>query len=319
MVEQSVISIGNFDGVHLGHRAILAVAADLAQHAGVELVAMTFDPHPETVLRPSAAPRQLMSLEQKRSALAAVGVERLVVLEPSPQRLGQSPEQFIDWLWAEHRPVAIVEGPGFRFGKGRAGDVQQLRQAGESMGFEFVEVAMHDVVLSDLQVVPVRSSLIRWLLSHGRVVDAARCLGRSYCLTGRVVEGEKRGRTIGVPTANLATTDLAGFVIPAHGVYAGLAQLKDDVLLPAAVSIGTKPTFGPHEPVLEAHILDFDDELVGRRVTIHLTRWLRDQQRFPNIEDLRAQLGRDIQQVRQLHDLGLLDGNGAAQVAATGG
>ena len=320
MVEPSVVSIGNFDGVHLGHGAILDAAGVVARRHGVPVVALTFDPHPLTVLRPGAAPRRLMSLAQKRSALRVAGADRVVVLAPTLARLGQTPRQFIEWLCPEHRPMAIVEGQGFRFGKGRRGDLGQLRQMGASFGFEVVEVATQEVTLGDLMAVPVRSSLIRWLLACGRVDDAARCLGQPYALTGRVVVGEKRGRRLGVPTANLSTADLAEFVTPAHGVYAGLVALPDGEQRPAAVSIGTKPTFGSHQPVVEAHVLDFDADLCDQTLTVQFVRWLRDQHPFPDLATLCRQLERDLEQTRRWHALGLLAADRArgGQTAAAG-
>ena len=292
--------------MHLGHAALLDAAGALARRRGVPVVAVTFDPHPATVLRPGAGPRRLTSLEQKYRRLRAAGADRVVVLEPTLERLGQSPEQFVQWLWDAHRPMAIVEGPDFHFGKARRGNIGQLRQAGRSMGFEVIQVATHKIVLNDLYAVPVRSSLIRWLLAHGRVADAARCLDQPYNVTGRIVEGEQRGRRIGVPTANLASADLEGFMVPAHGVYAGLAELPNGDQRPAAVSIGTKPTFGSHDPVIEAHLLDFDADLRDQTVTVHFVRWLRDQHRFPGLDALCRQLQRDIAQIRRWDALGLL-------------
>ena len=306
MVKQSVISIGNFDGVHRGHGAILDAAGAVVRRLGAKVVAMTFDPHPATVLSSGAAPQRLMSLAGKRRALLAAGADHVIVLESTLALLGEAPDQFVQWLCDAYQPVAIVEGSGFRFGKGRRGDLGQLRQMGGSLGFEVVEVGTYELALSGLLVAPVSSSLIRWLVACGRVADAALCLGRPYGLTGRVATGERRGRSIGVPTANLATADVAEFMVPAHGVYAGQVELPGGESHPAAISIGTKPTFGNNEPVIEAHLLDFAGDLSDQTLTVRFARWLRDQQPFPDLAALCRQLGRDIEQTRRWHGLGLL-------------
>ena len=163
-------------------------------------------------------------------------------------------------------------------------------------------------MLEDQLRTPVSSSLTRWLVHHGRMTDVARCLGRCFTLSGQVVQGERRGRTLGVPTVNLDATSFVGRAMPGVGVYAGYVTLEDLSEYAAAISIGLKPTFRGQTLAIEAHLLDFHGELYERPITIHFSRWLRDQQRFPGLEALRAQLHRDIEQTRNLHELGLLRG-----------
>lgn len=311
MVESSVISIGNFDGVHLGHRAILDAAVALATEHGAQVLAIAFDPHPATAFDPAAAPLRLSLPEQKRSMLLAAGADRVVMLKPTQRVLSQTPDQFAQWLCAEHRPIAIVEGEDFRFGKARAGDMTSLGQLGRSLGFDVLATPTCHTTLADMLTVPVSSSLIRSLLECGRVGDAARGLGRLYGLTGPVIAGDKRGRAIGVPTANLDPKALAGIMIPAQGVYAGVVEVPDGTVHTAAVSIGAKPTFGPADAAIEAHLLDFDGDLYERDITVRFVRWLRDQQRFADQQELVSQMGRDITRVRQWADMGLLDADEA--------
>ncbi len=300
MDPQCVLTIGNFDGVHLGHRAILARAAEAARQASVRVIALTFDPHPAAVLRPGNEPLRLTTLAQKTRYLRESGADEVVVFAPSPALLSLTPQQFIEQLVERHVPAAIVEGPDFRFGKGRAGDLKVLAELGPRFGYETIIVADAEVELSDHTLAPLSSSLIRWLLRHGRVADAARCLGRPYELSAAVVRGEQLGRTIDVPTANLDPAALAGRALPCDGVYAGEIELENGGVHPAAVSVGIKPTFAGRERVIEAHALDYHGELYGQVIVVRLTRWLRDQQRFPGVAALKAQLQRDVEEVRRM-------------------
>ncbi len=294
---RSVITIGSFDGVHLGHRAILRQARAWADRESARVLALTFDPHPVSVLRPGAEPPRLLCLPRKIQELRAAGAHEVVVLPPTPELLAMTPRAFIEKLVIEHRPGAIFEGPDFRFGKGRAGDLTMLAEMGREFDFQCVVVERTVTRLSDLWEVPVSSSLVRWLTAQGRVADAALALGRPVELRSTVVRGEQRGRTLGFPTLNLDLRPLHGFLLPAQAVYAGQAIL-DDQCYAAAVSIGTKPSFGRSTVAVEAHLLDFTGEAYGRSVCLRLTRHLRDQTRFPSVELLVAQLRRDVEQVR---------------------
>ena len=284
----SALSVGNFDGVHRGHQKI---AETLCGSGRPACVVVTFEPHPVAALRPDLAPPRLSTADQKRGLLERLGVTHLVVLPGDKSVLSLSARAFYDQIADAGRPGLWVEGGDFRFGKGASGNVGSLREWGANV--EVVEPAT--VVLPGLQVVAASSSLTRWLLAHGRVADAAALLGRDYAITGAVVGGERRGRQIGFPTANV---DVLGQLIPADGVYAATAVLDHGTERPAALSIGTNPTFDGPARTVEAHLLDFDGDLYGRPLTLRLRRWLREQERYPGVDALVAQLRRDVAATR---------------------
>ncbi|MEM6459001.1 MAG: bifunctional riboflavin kinase/FMN adenylyltransferase [Planctomycetota bacterium] len=303
----TVLTLGNFDGPHVGHRAILRRCRQLAEPAGASVVAVTFDPPPVRVLRPGSEPPRITTIEERTARLRDAGADAVEVLSVTPQLLGKSAEDFVAGLVERFAPVAIIEGPDFRFGHRRAGDMDLMAQLGKQHGFAAEVVPRVEAALHDQTVQPVSSSLVRWLVGRGRVEDAATCLGRPFALTAEVVKGEQRGRTIGVPTANLDPDTLAPMIVPADGVYAAWAaveprQTGEPDARPAAVSIGVKPTFGNKLLTVEAHLIDADDgpDLYGRRLTLRFARWLRDQYPFPGVEALRAQLGRDIDTARRV-------------------
>ncbi|MEX2213139.1 MAG: riboflavin biosynthesis protein RibF [Phycisphaeraceae bacterium] len=319
MPQPCVVTIGNFDGVHLGHRAILSCARSLAQGRGASVKVLTFDPHPATVLRPDAAPPRLTSRPEKIELLREGGADEVVVLEPTKELLSLAPQAFIAQVCEAHQPVAFVEGRDFRFGKGRGGDLSLLESLGRSHGFEVIIVEAQEAALSDHLIAPVRSSLIRWLLAHGRVMDAGLCLGRWYSLTAPVVRGEQRGRTIGIPTANLDMAMISDRALPGDGVYAGLAVLPDGKEIAAAISVGMKPTFAGKLRVIEACLLDYDADLYARPLTLRFCRWLREQRPFAGVEELQAQLHRDVAAVRRLRDVNELQTLRSAMSAASNG
>jgi riboflavin kinase/FMN adenylyltransferase len=284
-----VLSVGNFDGLHLGHRRIVETARRL--HApGARLAVITFEPHPLTVLRPDLAPPRLTPPGMKRELLAAAGVDELVELPPDPEVLNLTAEAFWAILRDEVRPTHVVEGRSFNFGKGRGGTIDKLRDwaAASDVRLEVIEGV--SVPLLDLSVVEVSSSLIRWLTAHGRVRDAAICLGRAYALRGEVVKGHQRGRSIGVPTANLRVADQ---LVPPDGVYAGRATVEGQTYA-AAVSIGTMPTFGENQRQVEAHLINFDGDLYSQTLEVELIDWIREQWKFAGVGALKAQMRRDI-------------------------
>jgi riboflavin kinase/FMN adenylyltransferase len=292
----TALTIGNFDGVHLGHRALIARARALAPR----VVALAFDPHPAAILRPDAAPPRLTTFEQRRSALLDAGAHDVVRLAPTPDLLHRSPHDFVAQLVQDHAPSFIVEGVDFRFGKGRSGDIATLRTLARSFTFSVEVVPPVEVALSDHQIAPASSSLIRWLLSHGRVADAALVLGRNYQMTGTVIRGDQRGRTINCPTANLKSECMP----PADGVYAAWGILADGQRFPAALSIGTRPTFDGLDRRVEAHLLDFDPTILpgeyGWSLTIEIVAWVREQVRYHSIDALCDQIARDCERVRDL-------------------
>jgi riboflavin kinase/FMN adenylyltransferase len=291
----AVVSVGNFDGLHRGHQRILQTARALAGPPG-PFVVVTFEPHPLTVLRPDKAPPRLTPPTLKRELLAAAGVDRLVVLPPTQEVLDLAAEDFWRILRDDVQARHLVEGGTFTFGRGRGGTVEKLREWSQSSPVQLHVIDPVEVALLDLTVTPVSSSLIRWLLAHGRVRDAAICLGRPYTLEGPVVTGYQRGRTIGVPTANL---DCADQLVPTEGVYAGRCTV-DGHTYPAAVSIGRMETFGDKlRRQVEAHLIGFTGDLYGRTLRVELLDWGREQRKYDGIDALMAQIRADLEWTKQ--------------------
>ena len=296
-----VLSIGNYDGIHLGHEKILATARALKRQSNAPALAVaTFEPHPLTVLRPHAAPPRLTPPPVKHPLLAGRGVDAVVLLPPGPEVLDLSAETFWEILRDRVRPAHLVEGQSFAFGKGRGGTVERLRAWSAGTGVAVHVVEPVSVPLLDMTVAPVSSSLVRWLLAHGRARDAAICLGRGYALEGTVVKGHQRGRTIGMPTANL---DCGDQMIPADGVYAARCVV-DGKTYPVALSIGTMPTFGNDlRRQVEAHLIGFDGNLYGKRLRVELLDWLRGQQKYDGVDALKAQMKRDVDAAVERKDM----------------
>ena len=292
----AVMSIGNYDGVHLGHQRLLKIARELRDMmSGARLAVVTFEPHPLTVLRPKQVPPRLTPPQLKRQLLEAQGVDELIELAPEPTVLGLTAEQFWHILRDEARPSHLVEGTEFTFGKDRQGTTDRLRQWCVGSGIQLHVPAPVEAPLLDCHVVPVSSTLLRWLLSNGRVRDAAICMGRPYSLIGPVIRGHQRGREIGFPTVNL---DCSQQLIPADGVYVARCQI-DGREHAAALSIGTLPTFGDSQRQVEAYLLDFDGDLYGHTLQIEMIDWIREQQKFETIDRLIRQIQADVEQTRQ--------------------
>lgn len=285
-----VATIGNFDGVHLGHRALIDSARRAA--GGGRVVAVTFEPLPAAVLRPAAAPARLTPGEVRAALLRDAGCDEVRVIDPRGGLLGESPAEFVAALRADLPFDAVVEGGDFRFGRGRAGDVGTLREIGAGSGFRCVEVESVSAPLADGTVVDARSSAIRWMLSMGRVADAARLLGRPHSLRGTVARGDQRGRLLGFPTANVTGPDA---MLPADGVYGGRA-VADGREWPAAISVGVKPTFGGSGRTCEVHLVgaQFPLDRYGWAIEVHFERWIRGQWRFPGPDALVARLREDV-------------------------
>lgn len=295
--------MGTFDGVHLGHAALLERARAVA-HPGDRIVALAFDPHPLATLQPGTQPPRLTTFDDRVRLLKELGAADVQRLDPTPEFLSLSPEAFVDHLLDRYAPRAIVEGADFRFGRGRKGDIALLDSLGRRKGFRLVAVEPVTATLTDLTVVTASSTITRWLLLHGRVGDAARVLGREYAIRGVVERGDRRGRTIGYPTANIASPCLA----PADGVYAGVATLPDSRAFLAAISVGSKPTFPGADLAVEAFLLDAprDGPCIaglpeyGWQIKLAFHSWIRDQVRFADVDSLVAQLDRDCTSTRQL-------------------
>ena len=299
MTVPTAITIGNFDGVHLGHAELVRTArkaVDTASRAG-HVVVLSFDPHPLSVLRPQQVPPRLTDFKQRRRLLMEAGADRVLALEPTRQFLGQTARDFITSMVRSHQPKVVIEGRDFRFGKARAGTVDTLRELGGQFGFETVVIEPVRATLSDHSSVVVSSSMIRWLIKRGRMDDAAKLLGHAHAIQGIVVRGDQRGRTIGVPTVNIDHGDL---LLPADGIYAGTAE-RAGQRYPAAISVGTKPTFGEHPRLCEAHLLGYDGPLddYGWEIRVTFDRWLRDQLTYTDVQSLKDQISRDIAQVQR--------------------
>ena len=291
------ITIGNFDGVHRGHQALIAAARAAVGPDG-RVVALSFDPLPATWFRGDDAPKRLGTADQRSEALQAAGADAVEFLNPADGVLSWTPEAFVAELSRRFAPRAIVEGPDFRFGAGRAGSLETLRALAADAGFEVIEVPAVEAALAGQQSVRVSSSRIRSLLAAGRVDDAARLLGRPWTLRGVVRPGAQRGRTIGVPTANV---DAPGLMTPADGVYSGEACDGDGIWHRAAISVARNPTFGETERRVEVHLVDYAGPIGAYDWTcdVRFHRWIRDVIPFPSIDALTAQLRRDIDQARR--------------------
>jgi riboflavin kinase/FMN adenylyltransferase len=288
----AVVSVGNFDGIHLGHEKILSTARQIkAEARAPAVVVVTFEPHPATVLKPQAVPPRLTPPALKRELLGARGVDVLVNLPPAPEVLGLSAEQFWAILRDQVRPSHLVEGSSFMFGKDRRGTVQRLAEWAAASAVRLDVIDPVSIPLLDMTIVPMSSSLVRWLLSNGRARDSAICLGRPYVLEGVVVKGHQRGKSIGVPTANL---DCGEQLVPEDGVYAARCNVGGRTYA-TALSIGTMPTFGSDlKRQVEAHLIDFSGDLYGEALRVEMIDWLRGQKKFKGVEALKAQMQRDL-------------------------
>jgi riboflavin kinase / FMN adenylyltransferase len=288
----SVVTVGNFDGVHRGHRVLVRRTVDTAADRGLRAVAMTFDPHPAAVLRPGSEPPRLQTLDDRIAALADAGVDLVAVVPFTRELAALSPDDFVaDVLVRGIGVERIVVGTNFRFGHRAAGDVVTLVERGEDHGFSVEAVTLHE-----LDGVPLSSSAIRERLTAGELDWPTAALGRAFSVHGEVVAGEGRGRTIGVPTANLAVP--AGLLVPANGVYAGHAG-DGERTWPAVTNVGVRPTFDGVGRSVEVHLLDAEVDLYGRVVRFSFEHRLWGEQRFDGPDALVAQIRQDIATARE--------------------
>jgi riboflavin kinase / FMN adenylyltransferase len=299
----SVVTIGAYDGVHLGHQAVLRLVRDLASARGLEAVCLTFDRHPAEVVRPESAPTLLTSLEQKLELIAATGfVDTTCVLTFDEARSREPAEEFVsELLVAGLGARLVVIGADFHFGHRRHGNVKLLEQMGGELGFEVLGLGLVPVE-GDPTGMAYSSTRVRDLLAAGDVAGAARLLGRPprpHEVRGTVEEGDKRGRELGFPTANVAVA--ARTCLPADGIYAGTFVDAVGVERPCAISLGRRPTFYEDAPVslLEAYLLDFDDDLYGQAVKVRFVERIRGEERFDSVEQLVEQMDRDVERVRE--------------------
>ena len=300
------VTLGNFDGVHRGHRAVLAELVSRAREASMTAVAVTFDPHPLAVLRPDAAPLMVGTLAQRLELLEAAGLDAVLVMEFTHELAAWTPEEFVRRVFCEglHARLVVV-GQDTRFGARNSGDVATLRELGAGCGFEVVVVNDQGDRTDATEATRWSSSLVRRLVVQGDVALAAHVLGRHHEVAGVVVHGDHRGRTLGYPTANLCQ-DPEG-LIPADGVYAGwlvrcgVADDDPELRLPAAISVGTNPTFDGLQRRTEAYVLDRTDlELYGERVSLEFVERLRPTYKFSGVAELLEVMANDVRQSRQI-------------------
>jgi riboflavin kinase/FMN adenylyltransferase len=291
-----VVAIGVFDGVHIGHQAIIARAVGAASEWPAPAAVVTFHPHPEVVLRPRSAPRALTPPDRKTELLGEMGVDEVVTVKFDREFARLTPESFCRAVLLESLGTRVVYvGENFRFGRDGTGTVADLAYYGRTHGF-----TVRTVTLVRDEGGPVSSTRIRVALKGGDVAQAARLLGRAHRVCGLVIEGEGRGRTLGAPTANIRVDrDIA---LPRLGVYATHAVLRDGIRYRAVTSVGTNPTFEKGRKVrIETLLLDFGDDLYGSTLGVDFVQRIRGQRTFPDAESLREQICRDVQAAKAIH------------------
>ena len=297
--ERSVITIGAYDGVHLGHQAVIGQVRRLAAELGARSAVVTFDRHPASVVRPESAPRLLTDPEQRLELLASTGIDATVVVPFHEQQSQEDPESFVERVLVGALGVrSIVVGDDFHFGRGRQGNVSTLHRLGEHFDYEVVPLEL--VGRPDGVDEPVSSTAIRRALAGGNVGLAGQLLGRPFEVRGAVVMGDQRGRQIGFPTANVEVPNQ--ICLPADGVYAGRYLRPDGQAHACAINLGRRPTFYEHadSSLLEAHLLDFDGDLYGEAARVRFEHFLRSERKFDGIDSLVGQLKHDVEQARRM-------------------
>jgi riboflavin kinase/FMN adenylyltransferase len=299
-LKKPIVTVGNFDGLHVGHRAITDTVVARARASGGTAIVYTFNPHPIKILRPDQAPRLLTTHEQKIELLEQAGIDVMIVEDFDAEFATTTAEKFIhEILFARIQPVEVYVGYDFHFGRDREGSMGLLTEFGPKLGFSVTIIPEVTIGGSD-----VNSTRIRKLLAESRVEEAGRMLDRAYSIRGRVVQGDQRGRTLGFPTANLEPENE---ILPGAGVYAGRSLFIDEgspergVELPAVINIGTRPTFeGDGRMHTEAHLIDFKGDVYGRRVEMSFLTRLREERRFSDVDALREQIASDVGAARKI-------------------
>ncbi|CEA07656.1 Riboflavin biosynthesis protein RibF [Arthrobacter saudimassiliensis] len=301
----TAVTIGNFDGVHLGHQHVLSRLVKVARDEGARAVAVSFDPHPAQVHRPESAPDLIMGTRDRIEALAATGLDGLLMMPYTLDLAAMSPREFVESVFVRGlRARAVVIGHDVRFGRGNSGDLETMRTLGRELGFSVVAVDDYGVLGETADGRRCSSTWIREALGRGDVRTAARLLGRSHRMRGEVVHGAARGRELGFPTANLAT-ESAGLV-PADGIYAGWLIDEAGARWPAAVSVGSNPTFEGVSRQVEAHVIDRpreqveDFDLYGQHVVVEFVDRLRGMVAYTGPEALVEQMGLDVRRTREV-------------------
>lgn len=289
----AIIALGNFDGVHLGHQAVIGAAVEQGRSAGKPVIVATFDPHPVRYFKPDAPPFRLTTLDQRAGHFAALGADAMVVFEFGETLATTSAEQFVQKLLVGNLGVsAVVTGNDFTFGKGRQGNIAMLRDLGSAMG---IAVTAIDPVVESGEV--VSSSRIRKALWAGNPHEAARLLTRPFAIRGLVVHGAKLGRTIGFPTANL---ELGTYIRPKYGIYAVTGTLPGRRMVAGAANLGVRPSFDPPRELLEPYFFDFAEDLYGQEIEVAFHHFLRPEAKFDDLDALTAQMEKDCAQARAL-------------------
>jgi riboflavin kinase/FMN adenylyltransferase len=296
--ERAVITIGAYDGVHRGHRAVISVVKEMAAVHGCRSVVVTFDRHPASIVRPESAPNLLTDLDQKLELLVETGIDATVLVRFDEAQSFESAADFVERVLVDCLGTRmIVVGEDFHFGRQRSGNVALLREMGAAHDFE---VLPRDLVpRSDGIDEPISSTAIRRALAGGQVELAADMLGRPFEVRGSVVHGDERGRLLGFPTANVEVPNKV--CLPADGVYAGVYVRPNGDVQPCAINLGRRPTFYEHadHSLLEAHLLDFEGDLYGERGSVRFTHFLRSERKFDGIDALVIQLKHDIEHARE--------------------
>ncbi len=288
---RSVVTIGMYDGVHRGHQYLLRATVARAHAVGLSSVAVTLDPHPTEVVRPGSHPPILTSVKRKAELLADLGLDALCVIPFTAEFSRLQPDEFVHSALVAHlHAAAVVVGENFRFGHRAQGSVDTLHELGERFGFQ-----VEGVGIQRAGEVPLSSTYIRACVAAGDMPAAAAALGRPHRVEGIVVRGDRRGRELGYPTANVEAPGHTA--IPADGVYAG-RLIRDGKPLPAAISVGTNPTFSGAQRRVEAFVLDFSDDLYGEHVAVEFVTRLRGMERFCKVEDLTAAMADDVTRTR---------------------
>ena len=288
----AAVAVGAFDGVHRGHQAVIASAREAANRLNAPLGVVSFDPHPRRLFQPEAAPFRLMTPEQMARALAPLGVDRLYLIPFDREMAAMSDEEFARRVLSEGLGIVhAAVGFDFTFGKGRSGSPEALRTYGETLGFTVSVTERVD----DASGLKLSSSAVREALKAGDMTRAAAILGRPFAIAGEVIHGDKRGRTIGVPTANIGMGD---YMRPAYGVYAVRTRLPDGRVIQGVANLGVRPMFEIAEPLLEVWLLDFDESLYGQTLETELVAFLRGEMKFDGLDALKVQIEADAAAAR---------------------
>ena len=289
----SIVALGNFDGFHLGHQAVVNRAIQRAFHERRPVIVATFEPHPVRHFRPDVPPFRLTTLDQRERLFAHAGADAMLVFEFGAALASMDAEEFVaDVLGRQLGAAGVVTGDDFSFGKGRRGDVALLKSIGDAN-----HIAAEAVAQVELDGERISSGRIREELIAGNIGEATHMLSRDYAIEGVVVHGDSRGRELGYPTANIAMTD---FQRPKYGIYAVRVTLDDGSEHPGVASLGVRPTFDPPTELLEAHLFDFDGDLYGRTIEVALHAFIREERKFDDVEALVAHMRDDEAQARRL-------------------